>query len=110
LTPGDAEFAQVLASWIATIGAFAEILVVDERRLKKPALEHAWPPTSRDAAIFGVFLFGAAYAVLAVLIHFVRTRRSLWGAAVGLFWGLCLLLLDVGAGLGAQAAINWLGI
>ena len=92
------------------MGAFAAIVRRDERRLKGPALEHSWPAASRDAAIFGVFLFGAAYAVLAVVVHFARTRRSFWGALSGLFWGLCLLLLDVGAGIGAEAAIDWLGI
>jgi hypothetical protein len=110
LTPGNLEFVQVLASWITTVGAFAAVVTRDERRLKGPALARAWPAASRDAAILGVFLFGAAYAVLAVLIHFARTRHRFWGAMVGLFWGVCLLLLDVGAGIGAEAAIDWLGI
>ncbi len=110
MSPGNVEFVQVLASWIATVGAFATLIIRDERHLKEGALEQAWPPASRDGAILGVFLFGAAYAVLAVLIHFARTRRSPWGAAVGLFWGLCLLLVDVGAEIGAEAAIDWLGI
>jgi hypothetical protein len=110
LSPGNVEFVQVLASWIATVAAFATLITRDERHLKKAALERAWPPASRDAAILGVFLFGAVYAMLAVLIHFARTRRSLWGAAVGLFWGMCLLLLDVGAEIGAEATIDWLGI
>ena len=110
MTPGNVEFVQVVTSWVASVGAFATLVIRDERRLKKPALEHAWPPASRDAAILGVFLFGAAYAVLAVLIHFWRTRRTLRGAAIGLFWGVCLLLLDVGAAMGAEVAIDWLGI
>jgi hypothetical protein len=110
LTPGNVEFVQVVTSWVASVGAFATLVIRDERRLKKPALEHAWPPASRDAAILGVFLFGAAYAVLAVLIHFARTRRTLRGAAIGLFWGVCVLLLDVGAAMGAEVAIDWLGI
>jgi hypothetical protein len=110
LTPGNVEFVQVLASWITTVGAFAAVVRRDERRLKGPAVERAWPAVSRDAAILGVFLFGAPYAVLAVVIHFARTRRRFWGALVGLFWGLCLLLLDIGAGIGAETTIDWLGI
>ncbi len=92
------------------MGAFAAVVTRDERRLKGPALEHAWPAASRDAAILGVFLFGAPYAALAVVIHFARTRHSFWGVLVGLLWGLCLLLLDIGAGIGAETAIDWLGI
>lgn len=110
MIPGNVEFVEVLSSWIATVGAFAAVVILDERRLKGPALVHAWPAASRDAAILGVFLFGTAYAVLAVVIHFARTRRSFWGALLGLFWGLCLLLLDIGAGSGAEATIDWLGI
>ena len=48
------------------------------------ALARAWPPQSRDAAIFGLWNLGVH--PLCVLIHFARTRRSVLGTGLGLAW------------------------
>lgn len=63
---------------------------------------------SRDAAIFNMWQFGPL--LLVPLVHFVRTRRSIVGALLGIGWTLGLAAVDVGAQLGAAAAIAWLGL
>ena len=108
MTEGNLELVQVLAAWSVTIPAVAVIVVHDERRLTAQRLERAWPPQSRDAAIFGLWLMGVH--PLCVLVHFVRTRRSLLGVLVGLSWLAVVVLGALGAELGAASAIEGLGL
>ena len=78
------------------------VIVVDERRLSKredPRLERAWPPAGRDSAIVG-------FGVVAVPLHFIRTRRSLLGAALGIGWTLAVLLVEAGAAIALDAILN----
>jgi hypothetical protein len=56
----------------------------DMRRLPPAMLERAYSVTSFAAAIFAGSQFGLA--VIAVFVHFVRTRRSFKGVLLGLFW------------------------
>jgi len=100
VTEGDLELVQVLASWSVTLPAVAAIIVRDERRLAERTLERAWPPQSRDAAIFGLWLMGVH--PLCLLVHFTRTRRSVPGFLLGLGWLLAVMLGAVGAELGAE--------
>jgi hypothetical protein len=97
----DVEVFQILGSWAVTLPAVAWIIVRDERRLRGRQLENAWPPSSRDAAIYALWNFGVHH--LSVLIHFVRTRRSLRGVGLGLAW----LTAVVAADLAAQLLVAW---
>jgi hypothetical protein len=108
VTPANEEFVQVVASLAVTLPAVAAIIVFDERRLAGPELERAWPPQSRDCAIFALFNLGVPH--LCILIHFIRTRRSLRGATLGLLWVAAVILCDVGAQFAAVTSVGWLGL
>jgi hypothetical protein len=108
MTRGNLELVQVITSWAVTLPAVVLVITRDERRLRGEALARAWPPQSRDAAIFGLWNLGVH--PLCVLIHFARTRRTLAGTALGLFWVVVILFADAGAFLVVAAAIDWLGV
>ena len=108
MTPGNLELVQIVASWTVTLPVAVTIIVRDEQSLRGPALERAWPPPSRDAAIFALWNLGIQH--LSVFFHFVRTRRSLDGFGLGLRALLVLVLLDDAAQLAVTAAIDWLGV
>lgn len=108
MTPGNLELVQVVVSWSATLPAVAAIIVRDERRLKGVQLERAWPPVSRDAAIFATWNFGVHH--LCLLLHFARTRRSFFGVLLGIGWLVAVAGIDAGAQIGTEAAIDWLGL
>ncbi len=108
MNEGNLELVEILASWTVTLPAVATIVVRDERRLTGQKLERAWPPQSRDAAIFGLWLVGIH--PLSVVIHFGRTRRSVWGVLLGLAWLAVVALCALAAELGATAAIEALGL
>lgn len=110
MTPGNVEFVQVVSSMVVCTGGVAAIVRVDERRLRGPQLERAWPPQSRDAVVFGAFLFGILYGGPALLVHFVRTRWSPGGVGLGLFWMFALFAADLGAQILSAAAVDWLGL
>jgi hypothetical protein len=110
VSPGNLEVVQIFVSWIVTVPGFAAIVVFDERRLRGAALERSWPPSSRDAAIFGSWLFGSIYGIVGVLVHFASTRRNLSGVLVGIVAGATLLLADLAAQYGAALAIDWIGL
>jgi hypothetical protein len=107
VNPGNVEVVQIVASWAATLPTVATIIVWDERRLEGEALARAWPPQSRDAAIFGIYL---GVPPICVLVHFVRTRRSTLGVVVGLLWFCAVVAINIGAQLGVAIAIDWLGL
>jgi hypothetical protein len=88
----------------------AAIVVIDERRLQGPELARALTPASRDAAIFGTWLFGALYGCLLLLVHFTKTRWSLAGLGIGSLWVAVLLGVDFGSMILAGAIIDWLGL
>jgi hypothetical protein len=102
VTPADAEVFEVLAHWAVTVPATVVLVRRDERRLRGAELARAWPPSSRDAALLGLWMFGLH--PLALAIHWTRTRASLAGFAVG----VGLLLAVEALGVGAAAAIEWL--
>ena len=76
---------ELLLSWSVTTALLFAVVLVDERRLDDERLARAWPPASRDAAL-------VAFGVLALPIHFARTRGDLRSArgAVGVVLGLLL--------------------
>jgi hypothetical protein len=108
LTDGNLELVQIVVSWMVTVPAVAGIIVYDERRLRGAALGRAWPPVSRDAAIFSLWNMGVH--PLCVLIHFVRTRRNVRGALLGVGWCVAVLALGIGAQIGATALVEWAGL
>lgn len=63
-------FASIVTAWIVRF---------DIRRLPPPLKERAWPDSSVWAAAFW-------FSPLCLLIHFVRTRRSLLGLLLGVAW------------------------
>ena len=108
MTEGNLELLQIVASWSVTLPLVAWVIVRDERHLEEPALDRAWPPVSRDAAIFGMWNMGVH--PLCVLIHFVRTRRSALGALLGLAWLVAVLGAGVGVQIGVAALVEWVGL
>ncbi len=108
MTPGNEEFVRVVASLVVTLPAVATIIVMDERRLAAPELERAWPPQSRDCAIFTLVNLGVPQ--LCVLIHFMRTRQSARGFVIGMAWVVAIALFDVGAQFVAVSTLRWLGL
>jgi hypothetical protein len=100
------EVVDALVSWAVTLPAAAAIIVRDERRLKGERLSRAWPPVSRDAALF-LWYFGFP---LCVVVHFWKTRRSLRGTLLGFAWMAAILVLDEGAERGIGAVIGGLGL
>jgi len=110
LTPGDIEFVQVLSSMIVSTATVAAIVVVDERRLGAGARARAWPRVSRDAAIFGAWIFGALFGCLLLFVHFARTRGLLVGLGLGLLWTAVLLAVDLGTWSLVGAVADWLGL
>ena len=108
MTAGNLELLQVVVSMAVTLPAVIAIIVLDERRLRGPALDRAWPPVSRDAAIFTLWNLGVH--PLCVLLHFVRTRRSALGLGLGLGWLLAVIAVEIGAQLATAAVVEWAGL
>ena len=108
MTDGNLELLQIIASWAVTLPAVAWVIVYDERRLQGAQLGRAWPPVSRDAAIFGLWNMGVH--PLCVLIHFVRTRRNLRGVLLGVAWCVAVVTLGIGAQIGVTALVEWVGL
>ncbi len=82
---------EILVSWAVTTAFMFAVVILDERRMDQrddPRLERAWPPSSRASAIVG-------FGVLALPLHFLRTRRSLVGLLLAI--GFTALALAVEA-------------
>ena len=107
MIPGNLELLQIVVSWVVTLPTVAAIIVHDERRLRGERLDRAWPPASRDAAIFALWQLGVPH--LCVLIHFARTRRTLVGYFLGIAGLAAVVAVDVGAQLLAAQAVAWMG-
>jgi hypothetical protein len=74
----------LVVPWIVRIAASFAVVFFDERRLTERQLERAWPPSSRNAAVF-------AFDVVAVPIHFIKTRWSPWGLVLAVLWTAVVL-------------------
>jgi hypothetical protein len=108
VTPGNLELVQVVASWVVTLPTVVAVIAGDEKRLSGRELERAWPPVSRDSAIFAMWNLGMPH--LCVFVHFVRTRRTLRGTGAGLLWLSAIALLNLGAQWTASWAVETLGL
>ena len=69
----------LLFQFAATIAVSAWIVRRDVRRLEPPLLSRAWPDPSLWSAV-------VCFSPLCIPIHFVRTRRSFAGVALGVAW------------------------
>ncbi len=85
----------VVVPWIVRIVASFAIVLVDERLMSEELRERAWPPASRASALVG-------FDVLAVLVHFAKTRWRPIEAVHRLIWGLLLGILAASVVLGAS--------
>lgn len=85
------EIGELVVTWCVATALGLALVRRDEARLAPERLARAWPPTTRDLA---VVMFGP----LAVALHFVRTRRSLRGVALGV---AALVAIELGASLPA---------
>jgi hypothetical protein len=85
------------------LNALLPYLIVrrDLARLSEQRLARAWPQASFLAAVY-------AFGPLSLPVHFVKTRRSLLGVALGLFWLALTLLAEaaVTAALGAVLGVD----
>jgi hypothetical protein len=104
VTPGDAEVFEILAHWAVTLPATILLIRRDERGLRGEELARAWPPSSRDGAILGLWQLGLH--PLAVAIHWARTRASFAGVVYGAF----LFVVVEALGIGAASAVEWLAL
>jgi hypothetical protein len=108
VTAGNLELVQIVAFLVVTLPMVICVIVRDEKLLEGAELERAWPPVSRDAAIFGLYYVGLH--PLCVLIHFVRTRRSVRGAVLGVVWLTAIVALGIGAQFGAADLVERVGL
>jgi hypothetical protein len=91
---GAGEVVLLVISWAQLTGMIFAVVIGDERDLPAEQAERAWPAVSRNAAI-------VAFGILAVPIHFARTRgdfKSIRGA-LGVLLGL-VVGLGCAAGMG----------
>ena len=102
-----AEVIEILVAWAVTMGAIAAVVRFDERRLRGERLARAWPRSTFMSAILFVFLAGPLpAAVIGLVAHFVRTRRSVPGALLGLGLAVLVFALAVGAMLVVELAFG----
>lgn len=81
---------EILVSWAVSTAFMFAVVIVDERRMDRhddPRLERAWPPSSRASAIVG-------FGVLALPLHFLRTRRSFVGLLLAIGFTAVALLVE----------------
>ena len=71
------ELGALAASWALTTAMSFAIVIRDERRLAPERRSRAWPAASRDCAL-------VAFGQIAIVVHFVRTRRTVWSPLLGL--------------------------
>jgi hypothetical protein len=85
------EMIEIVLSWIVSTTLLFVVVIVDERRfLTEEQLERAWPPSSRDAAL-------VAFGVLALPVHFIKTRGHFksWYGVLGIFLGLAFGIIAI---------------
>lgn len=81
---------ELLLSWAVTTALLFVVVIADERRLSEDRLARAWPPSSRNAAL-------VAFGILALPVHFARTRGHLRDVrgALGIVKGLAMGVVAV---------------
>lgn len=93
------EIASFVLQWIFGTAACFALVILDERRMRPPMIERAWPPASRNAAI--VF-----FGPLSVPIHFIRTRRNWKGSLLGIGAFVAVLIASAIGGILGELAFG----
>ena len=75
------EVAALLTSAAVSWAVSAWVIVRDEKKLPPEMLERAYAPATLACSVF-------LFQQLAVLVHFIRTRRSWKGFFLGLAWSV----------------------
>jgi hypothetical protein len=107
---GDVEFVQVVCSMIVVPVVQGAIVRLDERRLSPERLARAWPQSTRDVVVFATWQFGILFGCPALVVWFVRTRRSVVGVLLGLAAAALLLGAAILASVVPEAGIEGLGL
>ncbi len=69
----------LLVQMVVGIPLTAWVIRRDMRRLDPVRYARSWNTASFWSAVVG-------FGPLSILVHFIRTRRNLWGAVLGLLW------------------------
>jgi hypothetical protein len=94
---------EIVVPWAILTLALFTLVDWDESRLREEALARAWPPASRTLAL-------VYFGMLALPLHFWRTRRSAVGFLQGLGWAVLAFGLDWAASEGVdRLPESWLG-
>ena len=73
----------LIVPWTTMTASVLALLGRDERRLSYDQRARAWPLAARLNAVVGLGLMASPLHLLALPIHFARTRRTVRGALVG---------------------------
>lgn len=109
MTPGNEEFVEVCVTLVVPLVIVVPLLRFDERRLSARQLERAWPPVSRDAAIFAPWLL-LGMPQLCLPVHAVKTRGWIVGLVPGLLVALVITLVTGLLGMGLVMGLEALGL
>jgi hypothetical protein len=82
------EVVAILVSAAVAWTASTWIIKRDEKKLDAAMLARAYPPATLIASVF-------LFQQIAVLVHFIRTRRSLRGFFLGLGWAVVALIPSI---------------
>ena len=109
---GNLELVEIVTTWAVAAPLVAGVVRIDERRLTTVALARTWPPVSRDAALFALWMFGfhPAYLLAYFLVHFVRTRGAARGTWLGVVWSCAVVGAEIGAQWSSEALVDALGL
>ncbi len=93
------DIALLLVPWAVTTWCMFTLILWDERHLPPDQLARAWPPATRAIAI-------VYFGVLALPVHFFRTRRTPLGLVQGLAWALGMALVSEGLANGLDELLS----
>jgi hypothetical protein len=82
------EVVAILVSGAVSWTASAWIIKRDEKRLDDVMLARAYAPATLIASVF-------LFQQIAVLVHFIRTRRSFKGFFLGLGWAIAAIIPSI---------------
>jgi hypothetical protein len=80
------------------IGLPAVVIRKDLLRLAPEKLARAW----NDASLWSAVV---AFGPISLIVHFARTRRTLWGLLLGLVWAALVMALSLIAELASSATV-----
>jgi hypothetical protein len=89
----------LIVQFAATIAVSAWVVRRDLERLAPELLSRAWPESSFWSAV-------VCFSPICVPLHFVRTRRSALGVALGIVWFFATMVAVNGLGWVVDAAMG----